>query len=160
MIGASKGTARRLGLVARIQRYALLWFICAEEPGKRTLFDPRDFPEQFDLRGQRLPQKDFYVEEADGGRMCLGYILVDHGNDPRRIVRKASQTMARFLKQGWFDEYFRAGAFVLSVLTVCEEKHVDLGRMLSPSLAEQLRVPLRKLGVHREAGRRQRADRR
>jgi hypothetical protein len=152
LIGAPKHCAQRLGLVAKIRRYAELWFICAEKPHARTLFDLRDFPQHFQLHGQRLPQGSFYVEQADEARMCLGYIIVDHGSDPRRICRKACQTMARFLKQGWFDEYLRAGTFVLSVLTVSERKRDDLGRTLAGSLAERLRVPLRQLGLSLETG--------
>ncbi len=147
LIGAAKEAARPLGLQARVERYALLWFFCVECPGKRTPFHPRKFPEQFKLQGERLPRKNFYVEEDASGEVCLGYVMVDHRADTRRLVRKAAATLQRFLRRGWFDEYLRAGAFALTVLTATEEKQKSLERALQRRLPEFLRPHLDHLGA-------------
>jgi hypothetical protein len=151
LIGASKDSARRLGVKAKIRRYALLWFIRVHRPGKRTLFNPRDFPQKFNLHGQRLMRQQFYIEEVSPTNVRLGYLVIDHGADPRRLIRQAGDTMARFFKHGWFDAYIRAGAFVLAVLTI-EEKCDELDRLIRAVLANQLRVPIRQLGFSSDHG--------
>jgi hypothetical protein len=147
VIGAPAAAARPLGLQARLERYALLWFFCIDRAGQRTLFHPRKFPEQFPLQGDRLPRKNFYVEDGRAGEIRLGYVIVDHRADGRRLVRKAAATLARFLERGWFDDYIRARAFALTVLTATAEKQQSLVRGLERRLPEFLRPHLVRLGL-------------
>jgi DNA-binding MarR family transcriptional regulator len=134
LIGAGKDAARPLGLQARVERYALLWFFCMDCPQRRSPFHPRKFPDQFHFHKERLPRQTFYVEEDEAGEIRLGYVLVDHRSDSRRLVRKAGQTLQRFLRRGWFDDFVRAGAFGLTVLTTTEEKRKSLERALRRKL--------------------------
>jgi len=147
LIGATKDAARPLGLQARVQRYALLWFFCIDDSQKRSAFHLRKFPEQFPLKGERLPQQTFYIEEDDNGAVRLGYTLVDHRADSRRLIRKAGTTLQRFLRRGWFDDYLRAGAFALTVLTATDEKRHALERGLRRRLPGVLRPHLQQLGL-------------
>jgi DNA-binding MarR family transcriptional regulator len=147
LIGAAKDAAKPLGLQARVERYALLWFFCIDRPKQRSVLHPRKFPDQFPIKGERLPRKAFYIDEDDNGQVRLGYVVVDHRADSRRLVRKSGQTLQRFLRRGWFDDFVQAGAFELTVLTATEEKRKSLERALKRKLPGFLRPQLEPLGV-------------
>ena len=147
LIGAAKEAAQPLGVQARVERYALLWFFCIDRPQQRSIFDPRKFPDQFPIHGERLPRKAFYLDEDDAGDVRLGYVLVDHRSDGRRLVRKAGQMLQRFLRRGWFDDFVKACAFELTVLTATEEKRATLLRALDRKLPGFLQPHRDSLGV-------------
>lgn len=143
LLGASREIARPLGPQAKIEKYAILWFICTDRPNHRSLFNPRDFPEQFDIGPNRLPRANFYIEETSDNNTQLGFILVDHGGHPRRLVRRAHKTLLRFLKHGWFDEFIASRTFALTVLTLSEGKKAAIQTRVKPFLQQALAAPLR-----------------
>jgi hypothetical protein len=147
LLGAPKEAARALGPQAKIGRYAVLWFICMDRPGARSLFNPRDFPDQFDIGPNRLPRPNFYIERISDEEHRLGFIIVDHGSHVRRILRKAADTLVRFLRHGWFDAYVRDRAFALTVLTPTAAKKRSILLNLEASVTERLRHPLRRLSM-------------
>ena len=147
LIGAPKDVVQPLGVQALVQRYALLWFICIERPHERTVFNPRKFPEQFPIQQRRLPRQRFYIETDGDDRSRLGCVLVDHRSDDRRLVRKAGQLLQRFLCRHWFDDFIKAGAFELTVLTATEAKRQSLKRALSRRLPGFIQSHLTPLGV-------------
>ncbi len=176
LLGVSDYLAKPLGLQARIRRYALIWFLCIEgtvdnpqgvwdaerdtddrcptdesaassiAPCRRVPFSPRDFPAQFDVARHHAPRKNFYVEQAAEGRTRIGFIVLDHGRDPRRVYRNASQSLLRFVQRGWLDDFLTAGCFDLTVLTVSEGKRAELELGLDKQLRAVLTSPLRRLG--------------
>lgn len=142
LLGAADEVARPLGPQALVERYALLWFIALDRPERRTQFNPRNFPEQFDLGPHRLPRANFYIEETANGESRLGYVVVDHGGHMRRIVHKSIHVLLRFLQRGWFDDYFAAGRFTLTVLTLSMPKQYSLRFGLDNQIPQSLRIPL------------------
>lgn len=142
LLGARTAMVRPLGPQSLIERFAVLWFITLDRPGRRTLFNPRQFPEQFDLGSHRLPRANFYIEDDDQGQSRLGYIVVDHGGHLRRIIHKSVRVLLRFLKRGWFDDYFAAGRFTLTVLTLNGAKQKSLQFGLNSQVRESLRYAL------------------
>lgn len=149
LLGARQNMVRPLGPQSLIERFAVLWFITLDRPGRRTLFNPRQFPEQFDLGPHRLPRANFYIEEDDQGHSWLGYIVVDHGGHLRRIIQKSVRVLRRFLKRGWFDDYFAAGRFKLTVLTLNAHKQKSLQFGLNSQLNESLRYALSRFSHQR-----------
>ena len=142
LIGAPREVARSLGPQAKVERLALLWFICVDRPNQRALFNPRDFPDQFQIGPNRLPRSNFFIEETSDDKTQLGYVLIDHGGHPRRIVRRSYKTLLRFLKHGWFDEFIASRSFVLTILTLSEGKKAAIQKRLKPFLRDALRIPL------------------
>lgn len=104
---------KRLG---RVRRYALAWFIYADQPGQRMLMNQQQFREQFAPQGQRFPHHPFFLDRTTGQEK-LGLILIDHNAHIQQIVHKTLKPLGRFLRHGWFDEYIAAGCFLVAVLT-------------------------------------------
>lgn len=129
-LGERRFRVRPLGNRAKAERYAVLWFICIDQPGTRSLLNPREFPDQFPLGPQRLPRAHFYLEQTPAGRAELGYLLVDYQSDPRRIVRRATDTIDRFLEQGWFDQFLSGSAFKLMLLSTSAGRARDLQQQI------------------------------
>lgn len=121
-VGVSPSRARKVGVQARVERFAMVRFIHdIKGKGDRTLMTNAKLREHFSLGGHRLPRQRFFIEDRMGDSY-LGFIVVDHGGYERRIVRKAVDFLHRFLRHGWFDDYLRAGRFVLTVLTLNDFK--------------------------------------
>ena len=147
LLGASPDASRKRGRKAIAARYAMLWFICVDKPQARNLFDPRMFPEQFSHIRERLPKKQFFIEQSSDGTMQLGYFLIDFRTDIRRLVRQSCQIMQRFLERGWFNDYLVANRFAFAVLTYDEGKAQEIERTLRSALRHRLSRPLQALGV-------------
>jgi hypothetical protein len=139
--GAHREATRRPGLQAKAIRYAILSFLHERGVGQRWLFNPREFPDQFDLGGDRLPRKSFYIENHPQGPR-LGFIVVNLRSDPLRVTRKCVDILARFLQRGWFDEFIAAGRFVLTVITTDEDRKKSLELHLRRAIADSLSFPL------------------
>ena len=147
LLGASPDASRKRGRKAIAARYATLWFICVDKPRARNLFDPRMFPEQFSHIRERLPKKQFFIEQSPAGTMQLGYFLIDFRTDIRRLARQSCQVMQRFLERGWFNDYLVANRFAFAVLTYDEGKAKEIERTLRTALRRRLSRPLQALGV-------------
>ncbi len=137
-------SARRLGLQARIERYAIQWFICGQPQVRRRLINPRTTPMLFDVGTDRLPRSNFYLEATNDGTPCIGYVVVDHGAHPRRTMQKAMKKVQRFLRKGWCDEYIRIGKFTLTVLTPSERSQRLVERQLPLYLLKTLQDLLQR----------------
>lgn len=137
LIGASVELARRFGIEARARRYALLWYMHEQGLGKRALFNPRDFPEQFAIGGERLPRKNFFIEETAEGPK-LGFIVIHLGGEAQRTARKCTATMTRLLRADWFEDYFAARRFVLTILTITEGTRKAIHASLHPYITRVL----------------------
>lgn len=147
LIGASRDSARPFGRFAVAQRYAIVWFILVDRPGKRQLFEPTRFPDQFgNLRG-RLPKRRFFLEEGTDSAMRVGYFLVDLRTDVRRLVRQSWQGLGRFLERGWFNKHLLTRRFVFRVLTYDEQKAGELDKLLRTTLRRRLGKPFLAIGV-------------
>lgn len=142
LLGGRAAQIGPLGPQAILERFAILWFIAVDRPGRRTLINPKEFPEQFALGPQRLPRANFYIEEDEQGRRWFGYIVVDHGGHVRRIVSKTVRVVTRFLKRGWFEEFFASGRFVVTVLTLSGAKQKSLQFGLNAQMQAALRYAL------------------
>jgi hypothetical protein len=144
LLGISSRYAEPLRKQGKIARFAVSWFIHAQHPGKRVLFDPRQFKEEFGIHRQRLPRHPYFIDETTG-QPRLGIILVDHNAQPRRMPQKAVKPLARFLRHGWFDEFFRQGTFVLAVLTFNKFRQRAFQQELPRAVNEQLGYALSRL---------------
>lgn len=145
LIGASEELARPLGRQARVSRLAELLFFNGQEGRKVRLITNEQLRQFLQLNAERLPRRGFYLEETADGEL-LGYLLVDHGGDARRIVRKAATVLTRFLKKGWFNEFLRAGRFVITILTQTAHKQQRLVRLLQQRMQQDLAGLLAPLG--------------
>jgi hypothetical protein len=143
-LGVSSKCAQPLKKQGKVDRYAVSWFIHAERPGKRALFNPHDYPDQFPVAGQSLPRHHFYIDH-NTQRPRLGIILVDHNAQERRIVQKTVKLLGRFLHQGWFDEFIRQEAFVVTVLTFSTYRKQAFEQHIPHAISEQLQYPLSRL---------------
>lgn len=121
VVGAPQSVTKELGRTALLRRYSLQWFLELDAKHARWTCHPRDYPDLFPIQGQRLPRGNFYFEETERGNM-LGFAVEDYGADPRRIARRAVDTVERFLKQHWFDDLMVAGRFGLTFLVATESK--------------------------------------
>ena len=146
LIDASEELARRFGIEARARRYALLWYMHEQGLGNRGLFNPRDFPQQFAVAGQRLPRKNFFIEETESGPK-LGFIVIHLGGEAQRTARRCTAIVARLLRTVWFADYFMAERFVLSVLTITEGTRQELLARLCPHMTRVLAPLASKFGV-------------
>lgn len=138
-LGCSSEVARPLGVQSRIRRFAVLSFIHLDETAKRIPFEPARFPEQFPMKSPL--RRDFFIEEA-GEKMSLGFVLVDYGASPNRMIRKVSGLLYLFLRMHWFDDYVRDGTFLPTILTFTDGKKAMLERGLEwelPKLAKVIR---------------------
>lgn len=133
-----KEDARRLGRQAKLERYAILWFLNLESATPRSLLNPRNYPEQFPVQGHRLPRLNFFVEDPPR----IGFMLIDHGAHPRRLMQKAARKLERFLRLGWFDEYIRSRLFSLVILTPSDRSKQHLSRHLARYLLQVLHARL------------------
>jgi len=145
LIGASEDLTRALGRQARITRLAELMFFHGQEERKVRLVSNDQLRQFLQLTAQRLPRRGFYLEETSAGEL-LGYLLVDHGGEARRIARKAVSVLTRFLKKGWFNDFLRADRFVITVLTQTASKQQRLVRLLQQRLQHDLAELLAPLG--------------
>lgn len=143
-LGLRRKLTSSLKRQGKINRYALAWFFYADQPGKRIRFDPKQFPEQFDLQSHRLPRHPFFLDETSG-RTKMGIVLVDHNANPRRTVRKTLVPLGRFLRHGWFDDFIRDEAFVVAVLTFCRRRQLAIARRLTEEIFNHYGQPLGQL---------------
>jgi hypothetical protein len=137
LLGISPRYAEPLRKQGKIARYAVSWFIHAQHPGKRVLFDPQEFTQEFGIQRQRLPRHPYFIDETTG-QARLGLILVDHNAQPRRIIQKTIKPLARFLRHGWFDEFFGQGNFLVAVLTFNTFRQRAFQQKLPGEINEQL----------------------
>ena len=144
LIGVSPKYAQSLKKSGKIKRYALSWFIHADQPGKRLLFNPHDFADQFGIRGQSLPRHPFFIDETSG-QSRLGMALVDHNGHPRRIVQKTIKPLARFLSRGWFDDFIRQDSFLVALLTFNSGRQKAFRQQLPLEIRDRLGYPLSRL---------------
>ncbi len=133
--------ARRLGHQARIERYALLWFIAGTNAPRRKLVDSRNASKLIEVGTERMPRPNFYLEATDVGP-SVGYVVVDHGAHPRRTAQKVMKKVQRFLRKGWCDQYIRIGRFTLTILTPSERSKRMLERQVGPYLQKILKQEL------------------
>ena len=143
-VGVSPKDIPTLKKQGRAKWYAVSWFIQADQPGKRALINPHDYPEQFPVAGQRLPRGPFFLDRS-GEKPRLGIIMVDHNADQRRICRKTLKILGRFLRKGWFDEFISQDAFVVTILTFSERRKQVFDRRIPPAITKQFRSALSRL---------------
>jgi hypothetical protein len=136
-LGISSRYAEPLKRQGKAKRYAVSWFIHADRPGQRLLFNPRDFPEQFRLEGHRLTRHPFFIDETTDAAK-LGIILIDHNAHPRRIVDKTIKPLARFLRHRWFDEFIAQRKFIVAVLTFNPYRQRAFQQQLPIRITDQL----------------------
>ena len=144
LLGISPKCAVALKKLGKVKRYAVSWFIHADQPGKRVRFNPLDFAEQFAIAGESLTRHPFFIDETTD-RPKLGIIFVDHKAHIRRILHKTVKPLARFLRHGWFDSFIRQHSFIVAVLTFNSFRKRAILAQLPPYLSEQLRYPLSRL---------------
>jgi hypothetical protein len=137
LLGISPRYAEPLKKQGKVTRFAVSWFIHAEHPDKRVLFDPQQFKEELGIHRQRLPRHPYFIDETTG-QPRLGIILVDHNAQPRRMTQKTIKPLARFLRHGWFDEFLRQGTFVVAVLTFNTFRQRTFQQELPRAIDEQL----------------------
>ena len=144
LLGVSPKCAVPLKKQGKVSRYALSWFIHAEQPGKRALINPHDFPDEFGLNAHRLPRHPFFLDETTG-RTKLGIVLIDHNAHARRVVHKTLKPIGRFLRHGWFNDLIRGECFLVVVLTFSFGHKKAVERFVTPAIAQHFRQPLSRL---------------
>jgi hypothetical protein len=144
VLGISPKYAVKLKKQGKVSRYAISWFIHADQPGKRALFNPHQFPDQFDLHHHRLPKHPFFIDHT-AEKTKLGMILVDHNAHPRRTAQKTLRPLRRILRQGWFDEFIQAESFLLAVLTFSKYRKRVISQLVEATVLDQLWPQLSRL---------------
>jgi len=144
-IGLPPEAARPLGPQARVTRLAVLLFITAPDANRRLVPAPL-LRDAFPIGAHRLPSRQFYLDESrDDPR--LGFLVVDHGANVRRVVRKTAQATARFLKHGWFDAVVARRGLVVTVLTPTPTKQAAIRLQLEPYVDTVLHKPLQRFAA-------------
>lgn len=110
LLGFPREVAKPLGRQAKLERYALLWFMATPELRGAKFFNPHDVGL---CEGHRLPRHNFFLTAAGG----MGYVLVDHSTSPQRLLRKVASKLERFLRLHWFDSFIALEKFSFVVLT-------------------------------------------
>ena len=146
-LGVPVHLARAFGPMARIDRYARLWFMCVDRSAVRRPVRPGDHDEWF--KGLRQAGLLMYVEQSAAAPR-LGITLVDHGRNAQQVYRRGAASLQRFIKHGWLADFLAAGNFELAVLTMTEEKkqlfESELPRQLGTRLKRELRPLTREHG--------------
>jgi hypothetical protein len=145
VIGAAAELSRPLGQQARITHLAELFYFHQQPTRKLRLVSNDQLRQFLNLTDQRLPRRGFFLEQTPQGEL-LGYLLVDHGGDARRLARKAAGVLKRFLKKRWFDEFLRADRFVITMVTLSPNKKQRLQKLLQHRLEQDLAPLLAPLG--------------
>lgn len=120
----------------KICRYAVSWFIHADQPGKRSLADRLSLMQEFGLAGQRLPNHSFFLDDTTE-RPKLGIILVDYNARVGRYVQKILGLLRRFLRHGWFTDVIQSKCFVVAILTYSNRRKAYLVQYIPQQLAQQ-----------------------
>lgn len=144
LLGVSRDRARPLGRQAVCKRYALLWFICLQRPGKRLLFQPQDYPELFSLGHSRFPRHYFYFDQRSRGPLRIGFVIIDHGAHPQRLLRKLREKALLFLNHTCFTDFILSHSLEMTLLTLSPEKQESLERLIAQKLLPELqrkRIP-------------------
>jgi|GEM_PF-3056761 len=135
--GLSEGFSS-IGPQALAHSYATLYFCCSSEsPFDRRhitrLELMRDRP-QFAPKG--LPAQDYFLE-SDGETTKLGFLVVDHGANYLRILRKCRDaTQKRYVHES-FRTLIDDGHFLIAIATYREEKR---DRLLAALDSSEIRV--------------------
>ncbi len=145
LLGVSRDRARPLGRQAACKRYALLWFICLQHPGKRLLFQPQDYPELFPPGSSRFPRHYFYFDQRSMAPQRIGFVIIDHGAHPQRLLRKLREKALLFLNHACFTDFILSRSLEITLLTLTPEKQESLERLISQKLLPELQ---RKRGSH------------
>jgi hypothetical protein len=144
IIGATKGATAPLGRTALLRRYALQWYLEVDGKESRWHCNPRDYPDLFPIKGQRLPRANFFLEETPDGTM-LGFAIEDYGSDTRRVSRRSVDLLERFLEQHWFDELFAAQRFGVTFLVATPEKATAIEHQFQRDSRRRLATLLRQI---------------
>ena len=144
MLGFPARAARPLGRNALIGRYGLQWFIEVDGGDQRWLCNPREYPEVFAASAQRASRTKFYVEKRDGGTV-MGIAVVDLGSDARRMTRRVTDLLDRYLQEGWINDLIAADRFEVSFLTISQGKADALTRYLDLGVQRRLARRVRRL---------------
>lgn len=120
LLGISASKARALGEQALPSRYAILNYCCAEE--SRDVLLPSDFAKEFpDCVQKGVAKEPYYYDDANGVAR-LSFLMIDHGADAGRIIRKCRRVFGERLKIEAFRELIEGDAFSVTVLTSRETK--------------------------------------
>lgn len=150
VIGAPMSVTNSLGRTALLRRYALQWFLDVNSQNTRWQCNPRDYPDLFDVAGDRLPRANFYLETTEAGTM-LGFAVEDYGSDSRRISRRAVDMLERFLTKHWFDELFAGYRFGVTFLVATPEKATAVKHQFERDSQRRLATHLRLIPSEKSA---------
>ncbi len=149
VLGVSPKYSQSLKRTGKIKRYALAWFLHADQPGKRQRIRPPDFANQFGVGRDSLPCHPYFLDmTTDQPR--LGMVLVDHNAHPRRVVNKTIKPLVRFIQRGWFDDLIRQQCFVMTVLTFNTDRQKAFKHKLSQEIPRRLGHALARLDTSGE----------
>ena len=146
-LGIRSKYATLLKSLGRVRRYALSWFLHAEYPHRRLVFNLTECAGHFGIKGHRLPRHPFFLDTTTGQEK-LGLILVDHNAQIQQIVHKTIKPLGRFLRHGWFNEYIMAGCFIVAVLTFSSTRQRALRLQLDHAIEKHLGRALEALRAH------------
>jgi hypothetical protein len=130
--------------LGRVRRYAVSWFIHAEHPQQRILFNLAECADHFGIRDHRFPRHPFFLDTTTGQEK-LGMILVDHNAQIRQTVHKTIRPLARFLRHGWFNEYIMAGSFLVAILTFSSSRQRAIRLQVEQAIEKRLSYSLEPL---------------
>jgi hypothetical protein len=119
----------------KISRYAVSWFIHADQPGKRSLARHDSLIQEFGLTGHSLPNHPFFLDETSD-HSKLGIIFVDYNARPWRYVNKILGLLRRFLRHGWFADVIQSHSFIVAILTYSTHRKSQLLKCIPHQLAE------------------------
>ena len=141
----ARGEHRCLGLGFNFQGlvnvYAVLCFCQAQGVDAYTA---KEFRSKFsDLYVHGMRSGNFFRERRPEQNR-LGFILVDYGKNPKKIVRKVSDILTRCHKHLIFDQMIHRGLFLMAVLTSSEPKRQLIRKALEEGLktTTEIRVEL------------------
>ncbi|MFO0979944.1 MAG: hypothetical protein U0996_26330 [Planctomycetaceae bacterium] len=175
LAGFDKEVCQSLGHQSRARRYALQWYFYIEPGQQRRPCQIRNFPSLFPIEGHRLPQGNFYVATAsqpaasphtDAGMEApgrgpeaagiqqysrsaenarFGFAMIDCGAKPQRIGQRLLATLRRFLRHGWFDDFFRSGNFEITLLTITASRKRAYQHALPTLIEKSLATEFRRI---------------
>lgn len=151
LLGVSPRYSESLKRTGKIKRYALAWYLHADQPGKRQRIRPRDFANQFGIGHDSLPRHPYFLDMTTE-RPRLGMVMVDHNAHPRRVVQKTIKPLIRFIHRGWFDDLIRQQCFVMALLTFASDRQKAFQQKLSKEIPHRLGHALSRLDANGDNG--------
>lgn len=135
-LGEHRSIARKFNYQGLVNAYGVLLF-CAKFGVDK--FTAREFMEKFpDLHRRGTRASNYYVDNAEGTKR-LGFIQVDSGREPAKLVQKIRKVVSRAYGVPNFAKLIQSGRFVVAVVTPTPGKKALIERALAEEPASPVK---------------------